>query len=97
MKIILLLILCSFLSLGGCSALPSFEKYTQSWVGHSIEQKKKASAYPHAYGKGWKETTYTLDNGNWVYVEKHKPDCFIHWEVDPQGFIVGYKLVGKCP
>ena len=46
---------------------------------------------------GWKETTYPLDNGNWVYVEPAGvggKDCLIHWEVNPQGIIVGARTEG---
>ena len=45
---------------------------------------------------GWKEKTYKFDNGNWVYVEPDSPGCFIHWESDLQGIIVGYRLEGDC-
>jgi len=45
---------------------------------------------------GWKEKTYQLDNGNWVYVEPDSKNCFIHWEVNPLGIFVGYKLEGNC-
>ena len=83
--------------LGGCS-IPSIGKYTQSWIGRSIEEKKKGVTGPGSYSSriGWEEKTYQLDNGNWVYVEADNKNCFIHWEVTQQGTIVGYKLEGKC-
>lgn len=61
----------------------------------------KAEKYPNAYDSyaksiGWeKGTTYKLENGNWVYVELDSKECFIHWEVNPAGIIIGYKLDGK--
>lgn len=87
----------SIICLNGCS-IPPVGKYAQSWIGHSIEEKKKGVTGPGSYAAriGWKETTYQLDNGNWVYVEADNKNCFIHWEVNPQGIIVGYKLEGKC-
>ncbi len=74
----------------GCSII-SIEEYTTYWKGRKIVEKKGFLSDPNQ-----KEITYNLDNGNWVYVESDKPDCFIHWEVNPQGIIVGYKLEGDC-
>jgi len=63
-----------------------------------IEETKKLILRLESYASriGWKEKTYQLNNGNWVYVEPDSKNCFIHWEVNPQGIIVGYKLEGKC-
>ena len=57
----------------------------------------------YASRTGWKETTYPLDNGNWVYVTPAGVfgkafgggDCFIHYEVNPQGIIVNARTEGK--
>lgn len=49
----------------------------------------------HASKIGWQEKTYTLDNGNWVYITPDRPDCFMHWEVNPEGIIIDYKTEGK--
>jgi hypothetical protein len=67
------------------------------WIGRPIKDRQnmmfRSGDYPSSIG--WQEKTYTLNNGNWVYVEPVRPDCFIHWEVNPQGIIIGYKTEGK--
>ncbi len=80
-----------------CS-IPSIEKYTGHWIGHNIEEIQTAvrSSASYASRIGWRERTYKLDNGNWVYVAPDSKNCFIHWEVNPQGIIVGYRLEGNC-
>lgn len=88
----------SVLCLGGCvSQIVSLKAYTEGWLGRPIEEKRQVILRhgSHASRIGWKETTYKLDNGNWVYVEPDRKDCFIHWEVNPQGIIVGYRTEGK--
>lgn len=90
-------VIIGLLFYSGCS-IPSIGKYVQSWIGHPIEEKKKGVTGTGSYASriGWKEKTYRLDNGNWVYVEADSKNCFIHWEVNPQGIIVGYKFEGDC-
>ena len=86
------------LGLCGCvSQIVSLKEYRKGWLGRPIEEKKQiiSRESSHASRMGRKETTYQLDNGNWVYVELDRKDCFIHWEVNPQGVIVGVKTVGK--
>jgi hypothetical protein len=98
-KNIILLIIFAALSGSSCiSQIPTIEEYTKHGIGSSIEEKRKTRARPGSYASriGWKEKTYPLDNGNWVYVEPDSKNCYIHWEVTPQGIIVGYKLEGKC-
>jgi len=94
---ILFMFLAFFVS--GClSQIASIEDYTKGWIGRSIEENKKIGLRPESYASriGWKEKTYPLPNGNWVYVEPDSKNCYIHWEVNPQGIIVDYKLEGKC-
>jgi len=76
----------------------TIEEYTKYWIGRPIEETKILVRDSHSYASriGWQEETYKLDNGNWVYVEPDSPNCFIHWEVNPEGIIVGYKLEGNC-
>jgi hypothetical protein len=98
-KSLLVVSLLSILVLNGClHNIGTIGEYTQSWIGRPIEEMKKLVKDSHSYGSrtGWKEKTYNLDNGNWVYVEPDSKNCFIHWEVNPQGTIVGYKLEGNC-
>jgi len=54
------------------------------------------AAPPESYSSriGWRETTYPLDNGYWVYVQPDRPDCQIHFKVNPQDIVVGYTPVG---
>jgi len=88
------------LMLCGCgSQIASIKERTQSWIGHPINEIKEGASLPNVYDKykaaiGWKETTYNLPNGNWVYVELNNKNCFIHWEVNPQGIIVGAHTKG---
>lgn len=94
-----LLILFAVLFVVGClTPIVSIEDYTKNWIGRPIEETKKLILRLESYASriGWKEKTYQLNNGNWVYVEPDSKNCFIHWEVNPQGIIVGYKLEGKC-
>lgn len=99
MRKILSFIVVASLFVSGCiSQIASIGDYTKNWIGHSIEDKKKPTSRPESYASriGWKEKTYPLENGNWVYVEPDSKNCFIHWKINPQGIIVGYKLEGKC-
>ncbi len=88
------LLLGVLLGLCGClSQIPFKREYTKSWVGEPIERVRQMDSR-----EGWKETTYPLDNGNWVYVELAGvggKDCFIHYEVNPGGIIVGARTEGK--
>lgn len=81
-------VLLSVLFISACGSIVSRDKYTQYWVGKKIDEKWRS---PDSNRK-----IYQLVNGNRVYVEQDLPGCFIHWEVNPQGFIVGYKLEGNC-
>ena len=89
------------LVLSGCvSQVASLRDYKKNWIGHPINELEEAVARPSAideYKKtiGWKETTYKLDNGNSVFVELAATDCFIHWEVDPQGIIIDARTEGN--
>ena len=87
-----------FLSIAiGCSPMVSLRGYRNHRLGSAIDSVKQmnSSEYSYASSIGWKEKTYTLDNGNWVYIDPYAPNCFIHWEVNPGGTIVGSHLEGK--
>jgi hypothetical protein len=96
MRIIITLI--AALLLGCISQIVPIGDYTKSKIGRPIEETRKLVSRPESYASriDWKEKTYFLDNGNWVYVEPDSKNCFIHWEVNPKGIIVGYKLEGNC-
>lgn len=98
MKTISLVLFFTFFTVSCLSQIAPIEERTNSWIGRPIEETRRLILRPESYASriGWKEQTYKLDNGNWVYVEPDSPGCFIHWEVNPQGIIVGYKLEGRC-
>jgi len=82
--------------LSGCLGGSSLEQSAESGIGLSINVLKEIHARPNsmaAYNRkiGWKETTYTLENGNWIYVTLYREarkNRYIHWEVNPEGIIV---------
>ncbi len=87
-------------ALNGCmSQIGSPEEYGNVWVGRPIEELKAIGSRPSSYRArtGWKEVTYQLDTGNWVYVTPLSKRCLMHWEVNPKGIIVGYRIEGtRC-
>lgn len=101
-QIIMLFIgLLIFLQLFGCliSQIAPANKASESWVGHNISERDTIMNRSGSYASriNWTRSTYSLDNGNWVLIEPVRKDCLIHWEVDPSGIIVGFKLVGaRC-
>jgi hypothetical protein len=98
LKIILLILFTTLFAVSCLSQIVSIEDYTNNWIGRPIEETRRLNLRPESYASriGWKEKTFQLDNGNWVYVEPDRPGCFIHWEVNPQGIIVSYKLEDNC-
>jgi hypothetical protein len=93
------LLIASTLFVAGCLAnIPSISDYTTNKIGRPIEKQRERVQHPRSYASriGWKEETYSLANGNWVYIEPDSPGCFIHWEVNPKGIIVAYQLEGNC-
>jgi len=54
-----------------------------------------AQTYRHKIN--WKETTYPLKSGKWVYVTPIRKGCFFRFELNRDGIIVGYRLEGdRC-
>ncbi len=90
-------IMLVFLSHGCLSQIVPLEEFIEAWKNQPLSELKEVLARPESYPSriGWKEKTYKLDNGNLAYIEPVRPDCFIHWEVDPAGIIIGYKTEGK--
>jgi hypothetical protein len=90
-------IILVFLLQGCLSQIVPLEEYIDAWKGRPLSEHKdvmlRQGSYPSRIG--WQEKTYKLDNGNLVYVEPIRPDCFIHWEVNPEGIIIGYKTEGN--
>jgi len=84
-----------FLVFGCMSQIVSIEEHTNGMLGHPIHEIQTAMARPSSYASriDWKETTYPLQNGHWVFVEP-EPRCLIHWEVNQEGIIVDFSTKG---
>lgn len=85
------------LGIAACvSQIPDLHTWAQQGVGRPVSELEARDAQPQSYASriGWQKTTYALDNGNWVYVHPDRPDCQIHFEVNPENIIVGYTPVG---
>lgn len=98
-KQLLFVVLVVFLTHGCLSQIGSMDEYTKNWVGRSIEEYHRMGQRSETYAKHikWKEKTYFLSNGNQVYIEPIRKECFIHWEVNSEGIIVGYRTDGvRC-
>jgi len=98
MKVINLLVAAIFLlNSGGCAPIPSLRTTRKEGLGMPISAIRELNEREGSYASSidWKEKTYQLDNGNWVYVEPEKPNCFIHWEVNPAGIVVGSRVEGS--
>ncbi len=82
---------------GGCASHMSHEDLSSQWIARPLAELKEKMKDPDSYASktGWKETTYPLSNGDYVYVEPINADCFIHWEVNPKDIIIGYQAKGE--
>jgi hypothetical protein len=82
----------------GCaSSKMSLQDRSGEWIARplsELEQEMK-SADSYASKIGWKETTYPLANGDFVYVEPIGTDCSLHWEVNQSGIIIGCQVKGR--
>lgn len=87
---------CLLLFLVSCGHIPPLENWAKSGIGRNIDEIRATHARPSSYASqiGWKEKAYDLPNGNWVFVSP-EPRCLIHWEVNMQGVIVGYRFEGQ--
>lgn len=99
MKTVRLLVAVVFLlNTSGCSfSIPTLKGHRKEGMGLPISVLKEINVRDGSYASsiGWKETTYTLPNGNWVYVDPYAPNCLVHWEVNPEGIIVGSRVEGN--
>lgn len=87
------------ISFGCMSQITPFAEYTKNAIDSPIDNLIAAKQRPGSYASriGWKDRRYELENGNWVYVSPEREGCIIHWEVNPQGIIVGYRTEGgRC-
>lgn len=91
-------VLAILLVLFGCmSQIRPFPEYANGWIGKSIDRLIIATRRPGSFASriGWKEKQYKLENSNWVYVSPEREGCIVHWEVNPEGIIVGYRTEGE--
>ena len=81
----------------GCASQMSVEDRSRYWITRPLSELKQEMKSPDSYASkiGWKETTYPLANGNFVYVEPVSADCSVHWEISQSGIIIGYQAKGN--
>ena len=81
----------------GCASQMSLENRSRDWITRPLSELKQEMKSPDSYASkiGWKETTYPLANGNFVYVEPVSADCSVHWEINQGGIIIGYQAKGN--
>jgi hypothetical protein len=87
----------AFLGLVACvSQIPELRDWADQNVGRPVAELEAIDARPQSYASRirWQRTTIPLAGGNWIYVHPDRPDCQIHFEVNPAGIIVGYSPVG---
>jgi|SRR5208283_2947727 len=89
--------LCVIFFLNGCATPVAVEEHSSQWIARPVAELKQEMNRPDSYASkiGWKETTYSLANGNYVYVEPLREDCFVHWEINSGGIIIGYQAKGE--
>jgi len=81
----------------GCATPMYVDNYSDQWISRPLAELKQAMNRPDSYASrtGWQETTYSLNNGYYVFVEPLSKECSIHWDVNPRDLIVGYRAVGS--
>ena len=97
-KIIFVLSLLIFIN-GCASQIVAVKDFASGWVGRPMQDLKKIASHPGAYPSNLRveERVYSLENGNMVYVIPIRDACFVHFEVDRKGIIIGYKTEGdRC-
>ena len=95
--IILIAVTAYTMCLTGC-AVPTALNYAQGVVSHGStieDMKKRACNSPEFPCQDWSKPDYYRENGNAVYREIRGPNCWRHWEVSPEGRIVGFRLEGR--
>ena len=90
-------LLLYLLLLYGCTSQMSLENLSRDWIARPLSELKQEMKSPDSYASkiGWKETTYPLPNGNFVYIQPVRTDCSVHWEVNQGGTIIGYQAKGN--
>ena len=87
--------------LGSCvSQILPVDEWAKGWVGEPVQRLIKLAERPRDPTRDpvakflWKPNAYTLSNGNSVYIRQVAKDCFVHFEVNRDQIIVGYRLEG---
>lgn len=86
------------LFLSGCvSQIPPVREFADHAVGSPISNLFESVQRPGSYvaRTGSQIRQFKLDNGNSEYVEPIREGCFVHWEVNSAGIIVGYRTEGS--
>ena len=76
----------------GCASQSPRENLSRDRIARPLSELKQEMKNPNSYASkiGWKETTYPLANGDFVYIEPVSADCSVHWEINQSGIIIGY-------
>lgn len=79
------------------SQIPRLRDWADECVGRPIAEIKAMEARPESYSswRGRPPREYTLPGGNWVHVSPDRDNCDVHFEVNPEGLVVGYTLQGS--
>ncbi len=83
--------------LNGCASQIAVDDLSREWIARPLSELKQEMQRPDSYASktGWKETTYSLADGNYVYVEPVANDCLMLWEINSGGIIIGYDTKGS--
>ncbi len=83
--------------LNGCASQFDADLYGSEWIARPLSELKQDMSRPDSYASKskWKESTYLLADGNYVYVEPVGDDCLMDWEINSGGIIIGYRAKGN--
>ncbi len=91
------LLTVSLATLTACvSQIPRLKDWADANVGLPIAELQAMEAQPQSYSswRGRPPRQYPLPGGNWVHVHPDRDNCDVHFEVNPDGIVVGYTLQG---
>ena len=80
----------------GCASPIPVEEYGQQFMVRPLSELKQEMQRPDSYASKikWKEATYPLANGNYIFIQPLSKDCSINWEVNKKDLIVGFTPEG---
>jgi len=90
-------ILLLFVLLCGCATPVYVEQHSNEWISRPLSELKEAMNRPDSYASkiGWRETTYPLSNGYYVFIEPLGQECSVRWKINPRDIIVDYSTTGS--